>query len=78
VAHGPADAVRDVLRWADAEVEPVDGRTCRARIGAETLESLASVVAVVAVSFDVDVSEPPELMARLATVVARLDRGQAR
>jgi hypothetical protein len=74
VAHGPADAVRDVLRWADAEVEPVDGRTCRARIGAETLESLASVVAVVAVSFDVDVREPPDLMARLATVVTRLGR----
>jgi predicted DNA-binding transcriptional regulator YafY len=83
VAHGPADDVRSTVRWADVDVEPV-GRgngngngaapSSRVRIRAESVEMLLSVVAVIAIGFDVEVTDPPELVERAGVLAGRLAR----
>ena len=75
VTHGPADRVREVVRWADAEVEPIDERTSSVRIRAESLEWLVSTIAMIAVVFDIEMHEPPAAMARLRELARRLGRG---
>jgi predicted DNA-binding transcriptional regulator YafY len=77
VVHGPVDDVAKVVRWADAEVEIIDERTCRARIRAESLEWLVSIVAMIAVDFDIEVNEPPAAVARIRELTQRLGRGTA-
>ena len=53
VAQGPVEEVRDMLRWADAEVEPVDAHSCRVHLRATSIESLLIAVAMLAVAFDI-------------------------
>ena len=77
VAHGPPDHVRDVLRWTDAQVEPVDDHTCRVRLRAEAIDWLVSTVAMLGVVVDVAVEEPPDVVARVAALAERLGRAVA-
>ncbi|MGH9279694.1 MAG: helix-turn-helix transcriptional regulator, partial [Acidimicrobiales bacterium] len=72
VVHGPAGEVRPVVRWADAEVEPLDDTRCSVRVRADSIDWLVSTVAVVAVLFDLDIDGPPEVLDGLRQVRDRL------
>ena len=72
--NGPSDAVRDVLRWSDAEVEELGAARSRVRIGSGSTDALVRVVTMLAGSFAVVVREPDDLAARVDEVVARLQR----
>lgn len=74
LVHGPLDTVRTTVRWFDAEVEPVDDQRCRVRLRSESLDWLASMVAIIATTFDVEVDDPPELVTRLRELTGRLAR----
>jgi predicted DNA-binding transcriptional regulator YafY len=78
VARGPLDGVRAMVRWIDADVEPIDEDSCRVRLRAESLEWLASMVAMIAVVFDIEVDQPPELVARIGELTRRLERASTR
>ena len=71
---GPAEAVRDALRWSDAEVEELGAARARVRIGSGSTDALLRVVTMLASSFPVVVREPADLAARVDEVVARLRR----
>jgi predicted DNA-binding transcriptional regulator YafY len=77
VAHGPRDDVREVVRWADADVEAIGERSCSVRIRAESLEWLVSTVAMIAVVFDLEMHGPPDVVARVGELTRRLGRGTA-
>ncbi len=72
VVFGPLEAVRRALRWTDGDIEPVDEARCRVSIRAETLDWVVSAVAMIAVAFDVEVIEPPEVVTRTAELARRL------
>ena len=74
VAHGPPDAVRDVVRWIDAEVDAIDDQRCEVRVRSESMEWLVSTMAMLAVMFDIEIDEPPELVARIDGLTERLGR----
>src|SRR3954447_23281722 len=65
VAAGPVDDVRNLVRYADAEVEAIDAHTCRVQLRAESRPWLLTVVALLATTFDVAVEEPPDLRAEV-------------
>ena len=71
---GPPEAVRDALRWSDAEVEELGTARARVRIGSGSTDALLRVVTMLASSFPVVVREPADLAARVDEVVARLRR----
>lgn len=71
---GPADAVRDALRWSDADVEALGADRARVQIGSGSNDALVRVVTMLAGSFAVVVREPDELAARIDELVARLRR----
>ena len=71
---GPAEAVRDALRWSDAEVEERGAARSRVRIGSGSNDALLRVVTMLAGSFAVVVREPEELATRVDELVARLRR----
>jgi predicted DNA-binding transcriptional regulator YafY len=77
LAHGPADEVRAAIRWADAEVEPVDARTCRVRFRADHMDWLVSNISMLAVVVDIDVTEPADVATRVTELAARLGRAVA-
>ncbi|MEV7020392.1 YafY family protein [Streptomyces sp. NPDC093991] len=70
--HGNARDVADEVPASLGLVEPVDEHTCTLRIGSDSLDQLA--VWVAAFGFDFEVHEPPELVAHLRTLTARLSR----
>ncbi|MEW2358932.1 WYL domain-containing protein [Spirillospora sp. NPDC029432] len=70
--HAPAAVLADRFRVAEAEVEPVDERTCTLRTAADSLEWTALRIAYLDLEFTV--REPPELAARLRELGARLLR----
>jgi predicted DNA-binding transcriptional regulator YafY len=72
VARGPVDRIRDVVGWAGAEVEEVDPETCRIKLRAESPHWLDSIIAMLAVVASVEVTEPPEVAARVARMAERL------
>ena len=72
VARGPLDRVREVVGWAEAEVEVVDDDTCRIKLRAESPQWLDSIIAMLAVVASVEVCEPPEVAARVAELGGRL------
>ncbi|MGI9023233.1 MAG: helix-turn-helix transcriptional regulator [Acidimicrobiales bacterium] len=74
VVGAPQEEVRHVVRWSDAQVEPVDDRRCRVRLRAESIEWLVTAVAMVAVRFDIEVHGPTEVTDRIGVLGARLDR----
>ena len=77
VAHCPPQTAARLLRWADADVEPVDEHTSRVSVRAESLEWLVSAVAMLAVVADIEVDGPSELLAGVRTLSDRLDRAAA-
>lgn len=77
VARGPVERVREVVGWAGADIEVVDDDTCRIRLRAESPLWLDSIIAMLAVVADVEVSEPPEVAARVAEIAARLGAAMA-
>ncbi|MDQ3897600.1 MAG: YafY family transcriptional regulator, partial [Actinomycetota bacterium] len=72
VARGPVDRVREVVGWTGADVEVVDDDTCRIRLRADSPLWLDSTIATLAVVADVEVSDPPEVAARIAALAGRL------
>ncbi|MGI8684821.1 MAG: helix-turn-helix transcriptional regulator [Acidimicrobiales bacterium] len=72
VAGGSVATIRPVLRWADAEVEALDDDRCRIRLRAESAQWLDSLIAMIAVVADIEISEPPEVAARIADLGRRL------
>ena len=72
VARGPVDSVREVVGWSGAEVEAVADDTCRVHLRAESPQWLDSTIAMLAVVADVEVVEPPEVAARVASLGGRL------
>lgn len=77
VAQGAYDEVSKTLRWVDADIEPVDESTCRVRVRADSIEWLVSIVAMIAVVFDIEIREPPEVIARIGELSHRLGRTAA-
>ena len=73
--HGPADAIRALVPWADADVEELSGGRSRVRIGSGSDDSLLSIVALLATAFAVEVLEPATLAARVEVVTAHLRGG---
>jgi len=72
--HGPPDEVAKLVHWSDTKLEPVGEHSCRVRLRAESMEWLATTVAMVAVRFDVEVENPSELSDRVGQLSARLAR----
>src|SRR3954452_24735421 len=70
--HAPADEVATRLPWVAGALEPIDAERCEYRTADENLEWLALKVAMLGV--DVDVHEPPELIAHLSVLAERLRR----
>jgi predicted DNA-binding transcriptional regulator YafY len=70
--HAPAHEVARRLPWVAGALEPIDDQRCEYRTADENLEWLALRVAMLGV--DVDVHEPPELIAHLAMMADRLTR----
>ena len=77
LAHGPADEVRQAIRWTDAEVEPVDDTTCRVRLRADHMDWLVSNISMLAVVVDIDVREPADVATRVTELATRLGRAVA-
>ncbi len=77
LAEGAVDDVRSALRWADAQVDPVDAGHSRVRLKAEGPEWLDTLVAMVATCFPIVVEGPDELAPRLALLAERLRAGVA-
>jgi predicted DNA-binding transcriptional regulator YafY len=70
--HEPAEAVAARLPWVAGALEPIDAHSCEYRTADENLEWLALRVAMLGV--DVEVHEPPELIAQLFVLADRLRR----
>jgi predicted DNA-binding transcriptional regulator YafY len=71
--HAAPAVVLDRLgTWPEAEVEPVGPDACRLRTHADSLETLAVLVAQLDVDFTVD--EPPELADHVRRIAARWAR----
>ena len=70
--HAPAAEIAKRLPWAGGALEPIDAQRCEYRTSDDDLEWLAIRIAMLGV--DVDVHEPPELIARLDVLARRLRR----
>jgi predicted DNA-binding transcriptional regulator YafY len=73
--HAPADAITGRVPPHWGTIEPIDGRTCRFRVGDDDIGWLAMRLAMLDVDFDVH--EPPELIERLGALGRRLSRAVA-
>ena len=70
---GDPERVAAMSHWFGGQMTPVGDDRTRLRIGSDALEWLASMVAILATSFDVTVEEaPPEVHALLADAARRL------
>jgi predicted DNA-binding transcriptional regulator YafY len=78
VAAGPVDEVRDLVRYADAEVDAIDDRACTVRVRAESRSWLLTVVALLATTFDVAVEDPVDLIPDVRAMATRLRQVAAR
>src|SRR3954452_1098698 len=72
VLHASLEAVADRVPPTYGSLEPVDGRTCLLRTGADWLGGLAVYIAMIGVHFTV--LEPPELAAEVADLAQRFAR----
>ncbi|MBG6089680.1 helix-turn-helix transcriptional regulator [Actinomadura viridis] len=72
LVYAPASEVAERFRVAEAELEPVDERTCRLRTAADSLEYTALRLAFLEIEFVV--LEPPELAGCLRDLGRRLLR----
>jgi predicted DNA-binding transcriptional regulator YafY len=74
VVHGPAEQVRDIMRWTDTDVEEQADDLCRVTTRAETMDWVISHVAMLAVPFDLEVEGPPEAVEQIGQLASRLSR----
>lgn len=73
VVDGPVDRVEAMRQWFGAQIEPADDSPTRMRLGADALEWLAGMIAILSVSFPVTVEDAPdEVYELLADASARL------
>ena len=70
--HAPADVVKRRLPFDASGIEPLDDARCTYRASDENLEWLAIRIAMLGA--DVEVHEPPELVAQLGQLGERLLR----
>jgi predicted DNA-binding transcriptional regulator YafY len=70
--HAPAAAVSKRIPWIAGALEPIDEHRCEYRTADDDLEWLALRVAMLGA--DVEVHEPPELIAQLGALARRLAR----
>jgi predicted DNA-binding transcriptional regulator YafY len=70
--HAPADEIAKRLPWGAGALEPIDPHHYEYRTSDDNLEWLALRVAMLGA--DVDVHEPPELIAQLNVLARRLQR----
>lgn len=73
--HAPADELAARLPWFAGALEPIDERRCEYRTSDDDLEWLALRIAMLGV--DVEVHEPPELVAQIRALAGRLRRAAA-
>ena len=73
--HAPAAVVAARISPAVGTVEAVDSRSCVLVTGADSAETVAVYLSLL--DLDFEVSEPPELVARLRTLAARYGRACA-
>jgi predicted DNA-binding transcriptional regulator YafY len=73
--HASAEEVAARLPWTASAVRPIDARHCEYRTEDDDLDWLA--LRVVMLGADVEVHEPPELLATLRRVAGRLQRAAA-
>ena len=66
------DEATAAVRWIGAKVERVDATTSRVHLRAEAQPWLDTMVAMLAVSFPIEVEEPSDLRDRLSTLATRL------
>lgn len=74
--HASADEVATRVPFVAAALEPIDEQRCGYRTSDDDLEWLAIRIAML--GFDVEVHEPPELIAQLRVLAGRLERAAAR
>jgi len=74
--HAPAEEVAKRIPWSAGALEPIDERSCAYSTSDDDLGWLAIRIAMLGV--DVDVHEPPELVAELEALAARLRRAAGR
>jgi predicted DNA-binding transcriptional regulator YafY len=72
VVTAAAGEAQATLRWTDSRVEAIDATTCRVHLKSEAVGWLDTMVAMLAVSFPVEVEEPDALRERLGTLADRL------
>jgi predicted DNA-binding transcriptional regulator YafY len=70
--HAPADEIVKRFPHAAGAVEPIDARRCEYRMSDYDFEWLA--IRIVMLGVDVEVHEPPELIAQLDALTQRLQR----
>ena len=70
--HAPADRIARRLPWIAGALEPIDAQRCEYRASEDDIEWLAIRVAMLGV--EVEVHEPPELIAQLDALAGRLRR----
>jgi predicted DNA-binding transcriptional regulator YafY len=70
--HAPAEEMSHRLPGHSGTIESIDARTCRYRTGDDDLKWLALRIAMIGVDFEVH--QPPELVAQVRTLAARLRR----
>ena len=70
--HAAADEIAKRLPWVAGALEPIDAHSCEYRTSDDDLEWLALRIAMLGA--DVDVHEPPELIAQLNALAGRLRR----
>jgi predicted DNA-binding transcriptional regulator YafY len=74
VVSGPAAEVRGVIRYADANIEPIDDTSCRVRLRGEMNTWILTSIAMLATTFDLLIEEPDTLVDDVKQLVARLRR----
>jgi predicted DNA-binding transcriptional regulator YafY len=70
--HAPAEEVSARLHPAVGTVEALDEHTCLLATGADSVETMATYLGLLEADFDV--TEPPELLARLRVLAQRYQR----
>ena len=70
--HAPADEIATRHPWMAGALAPIDAHRCEYRTSDDDLEWLAIRIAMLGA--DVEVHEPPELIAQLGVLARRLGR----
>lgn len=71
--EGDPERVTAMSHWFGGQMSPIDGDATRLRLGADALEWLASMIAILATSFDITIEHaPPEVHDLLAAAGRRL------